>query len=90
MAHIKQKGGYKGSFDSESKRLGVKVFGGQKVKPGTVIIRQRGTKFHPGKNVRRGKDDTLYAINEGIVSFSKKKKKKINNERRKISVVNVE
>ncbi len=90
MAHVKQKGGYKGSFDSESKRLGVKVFGGQKVKPGEVIIRQRGTKFHPGKNVRKGRDDTLYALSGGTVKFSQKKQKKINNKERKVKIVNVE
>jgi len=59
--------------DSISKRLGVKIFGGQKVYKGNVILRQRGTKFHPGKNVKRGEDDTLFAIKDGVVKFAFKK-----------------
>ena len=61
--------------DSISKRLGVKIFGGQTVSSGEIIIRQRGTKFHPGKNVRRGEDDTLYAAVSGTVHFLRKKVK---------------
>lgn len=90
MAHVKQKGGYKGSFDSESKRLGVKMFGGQKAKPGDIIVRQRGTRFYPGKNVKIGKDDTLYAVSGGTVNFSKKKKKQINGKDKRVKMVNVE
>ena len=90
MAHVKQKGGFKGSGDSISKRLGVKLFGGQKVRPGMVIIRQRGTKMHPGENVRRGKDDTLYAVIEGIVTFSTKLRTKFDGSRRRVKVVSVE
>jgi large subunit ribosomal protein L27 len=90
MAHVRQKGGYKGSFDSESKRLGVKIFGGQKVKTGNIILRQRGTKFHPGENVKKGRDDTLYALIDGTVRFFKKKKKKINNKEKKVKFVSVE
>ncbi len=59
--------------DSISKRLGVKLFDSQEVKSGNIIVKQRGTKFHPGKNVKIGKDDTLYAITDGIVRFTKKK-----------------
>ena len=59
--------------DSISKRLGVKVFGGQKVKTGEIIVRQRGTKYRVGKNVRRGEDDTLFAIKNGMVKFLSKK-----------------
>ncbi len=59
--------------DSISKRLGVKLFDSQKVKSGNIIVRQRGTKFHPGKNVKIGQDDTLYAVTDGIVKFTKKK-----------------
>lgn len=59
--------------DSQPQYLGVKIYGGQKAEPGNVIVRQRGTKFHPGKNVKRGEDDTLFAAAEGIVRFSKKK-----------------
>ena len=90
MAHVKQKGGFKGSGDSISKRLGVKLFGGQKVRPGMVIIRQRGTKMHPGENVRRGKDDTLYAVKEGKVVFQTKKKIRFDGARRFVKIVSVE
>ncbi|HDY73064.1 MAG TPA: 50S ribosomal protein L27 [Candidatus Jorgensenbacteria bacterium] len=89
MAHVKQKGGFKGSGDSISKRLGVKLFGGQKVRPGMVIVRQRGTKMHPGENVRRGKDDTLYAVQEGIVTFSTKLRTRFDGSRRRVKVVSV-
>jgi len=69
MAHIKAGGVTKGGRDSVSKRLGVKVYGGEKVTPGNIIIRQRGTKIHPGKGVAMGKDHTIFAICEGIVKF---------------------
>ena len=70
MAHKKGQGSTKNGRDSESKRLGVKRFGGEFVRAGGIIIRQRGTKFHPGNNVMRGGDDTLFAVAEGHVSFS--------------------
>ncbi len=73
MAHRKAGGSTQLGRDSISKRLGVKIFGGQKVKTGQIIIRQRGTKFHPGKNVKRGEDDTLFALKDGIVKFTTKK-----------------
>jgi large subunit ribosomal protein L27 len=73
MAHRKAGGSTQLGRDSISKRLGVKKFGGQKVKPGQIIIRQRGTKFRPGKNVKRGEDDTLFALKDGVVKFSAKK-----------------
>lgn len=69
MAHKKGQGSTRNGRDSESKRLGVKKFGGQVVKAGNIIVRQRGTKFHPGENVGRGGDDTLFALAEGTVSF---------------------
>ncbi|MEX0945182.1 MAG: 50S ribosomal protein L27 [Balneolaceae bacterium] len=72
MAHKKGQGSTRNGRDSESKRLGVKKFGGQAVKAGNIIIRQRGTKFHPGENVGRGSDDTLFALSEGTVSFRTK------------------
>lgn len=62
----------KNGRDSESKRLGVKRADGQFVNAGTIIVRQRGTKIHPGNNVKRGGDDTLYALNEGVVKFERK------------------
>ena len=70
MAHKKGQGSTKNGRDSESKRLGVKRFGGEFVRAGGIIIRQRGTKFHPGNNVKRGGDDTLFATAEGTVSFT--------------------
>ncbi len=75
MAHRKAGGSTQLGRDSISKRLGVKIFGGQKVKKGNIIIRQRGTKFHPGKNVKRGADDTLFALKAGVVKFAFKKVK---------------
>ncbi|RMD56666.1 MAG: 50S ribosomal protein L27 [Nitrospirae bacterium] len=77
MAHKKGVGSTRNGRDSESKRLGVKKFGGQFVKAGNIIIRQRGTKFHPGLNVGMGKDYTLYAKTDGIVSFSHKDKRRL-------------
>lgn len=67
--------------DSISKRLGVKRFAGQKVFPGEVLVRQRGTRYHPGQNVRKGRDDTLYAAKEGILQFQTTKRRKFNNKR---------
>ena len=69
MAHKKAGGASRNGRDSESKRLGVKRFGGQVVKAGEIIIRQRGTHFHPGENVGRGGDDTLFALTPGAVQF---------------------
>ncbi len=76
--------------DSASQRLGVKLFAGQKVMPGNVIIRQRGTKFLPGKNVRRGADDTLYAAKEGVIKFVTKKIRRFDDNKRLAKVVSVE
>lgn len=90
MAHTKAKGSTKLGRDSESKRLGVKLFGGEKVVAGQIIIRQRGTKFHPGKNVRRGGDDTLYSAKNGTVVFATKKKIGFDRSRKFVKVVNVE
>jgi large subunit ribosomal protein L27 len=69
MAHKKAGGSTKNGRDSESKRLGVKVYGGQEINAGSIIVRQRGTKFHPGNNVGMGKDHTLFATSEGVVQF---------------------
>ncbi len=73
MAHKKGQGSTRNGRDSESKRLGVKKFGGQFVKAGNIIVRQRGTKHHPGKNVGVGKDYTLFALTDGYVFFEKKR-----------------
>ena len=71
MAHKKGEGKVKNGRESESKRLGIKVFGGQKVVAGNIIVRQRGTKHHPGQNVGIGKDHTLFALTNGVVVFKK-------------------
>ncbi len=71
MAHKKGVGSSKNGRESESKRLGVKIYGGQAVIAGNIIIRQRGTKFHPGEGVGIGRDHTLFALTEGKVSFKK-------------------
>ena len=75
MAHKKGAGSTSNGRDSASKRLGVKKFGGQKVIAGNIIIRQRGTKFHAGKNVGRGRDWTLFALKHGVVEFDKAHRK---------------
>ena len=72
MAHKKAGGSTRNGRDSESKRLGVKIFGGQQVVPGNIIVRQRGTRFHAGLNVGIGRDHTLFAKAEGQVRFEKK------------------
>jgi len=74
MAHKKGEGSVKNGRDSHSKRLGVKIFGGQPALSGNIIIRQRGTVYHPGNNVGVGKDFTLFALTTGIVEFKKGKK----------------
>lgn len=81
MASKKAGGSTKNGRDSQSKRLGVKRFGGEMVQPGTIIVRQRGTKFHMGNNVRMGRDYTIYSVIEGLVKFERFSK-----ERFKISV----
>jgi large subunit ribosomal protein L27 len=69
MAHKKGQGSSRNGRDSNPQHLGVKRFGGERVSGGTIIVRQRGTKFHPGLNVGRGKDDTLFALAKGVVQF---------------------
>lgn len=72
MAHTKSGGKTRQHSQRAGKRLGLKIFGGEKVKVGQIIIRQRGTKFHPGQGVQMGRDHTLFAIKEGIVQFKKR------------------
>ena len=74
MAHKKGAGSSKNGRESESKRLGIKIFGGQKIIAGNIIVRQRGTVHHPGTNVCMGKDHTLFALKNGVVDFKKGKK----------------
>ncbi len=75
MAHIKSAGVTKGNRDSVAKRLGVKIYGGEKIATGNIIIRQRGTKVHPGDGVKMGKDFTIFAAKEGTVEFFQKESK---------------
>ena len=77
MAHKKGVGSSRNGRDSQSKRLGVKAFGGQFVSAGSIIVRQRGTKWHPGNNVGRGGDDTLFALIDGYVKFERKDKRRL-------------
>lgn len=77
MAHKKGVGSSRNGRDSKAKRLGVKRFGGQIVKAGNILVRQRGTKFHPGTNVGIGSDYTLYALIDGIVKFERKDKQRL-------------
>jgi large subunit ribosomal protein L27 len=90
MAHRKAGGSTSLGRDSVSKRLGVKKFGGEKIKTGQIIIRQRGTKFHPGKNVKRGEDDTLFASCDGAVKFITKKVKTFTGKLKTRKFVSVE
>ena len=82
MAHKKGQGSTQNNLDSAGRRLGVKKFGGQFVRAGNIIIRQRGTKVHPGNNVAMGKDHTIFALIDGIVSFERKDR-----IRKKVSII---
>ncbi len=85
MAHKKGVGSSRNGRDSQPKFLGVKRYGGQRVVAGNILVRQRGTKFHPGSNVRRAKDDTLFALVDGVVKFEH-----LNKKRLKVSVYPLE
>jgi len=89
MAHKLSGGSATNLKDSKSKRLGVKLSDGQAAKPGSIIIRQRGTKYHPGLNVQKGKDDTLFSTITGSVKFTTKKLKKFNSHLKEAKIVNV-
>jgi large subunit ribosomal protein L27 len=71
MAHKKGQGSVRNGRESHSQRLGIKVFGGGSVTAGSILVRQRGTRYHPGRNVGRGRDDTLFALTDGIVRFDR-------------------
>ena len=90
MAHRKAGGSTQLGRDSQSKRLGVKKYGGETVKTGNIIVRQRGTKFRPGANVKRGGDDTLFAMKDGAVKFVAKKIMKFTGRLEKAKFVSVE
>jgi len=90
VAKTKSAGSTRLGRDSQPKYLGVKLYEGQIAKPGSIIIRQRGTKFLPGKNVKRGSDDTLYALKKGVVRFTTKRIRRFDNRQRIVKIVNVE
>ncbi len=90
MAHKKAGGSTSLGRDSQGQRLGVKLYEGEKVSPGAIIIRQRGTKWYPGDNVKLGKDDTIYAMKEGIVKFYAKKRRRFDGSLKKKTFVMVE
>ena len=89
MAHKKAGGSTALGRDSVSKRLGVKIFGAQKVKKGEVIVRQKGTKYHPGVNVKVGGDSTLYSLADGLVKFQSKMVRKFHGNLRRTRIVHV-
>lgn len=89
MAHKKAAGSTRLGRDSQAQRLGVKVFGNQFAQAGNIIVRQRGTKFAPGANVGRGKDDTLYALATGVVEFKKVMQRKFTGKLKATRVVSV-
>jgi large subunit ribosomal protein L27 len=89
MAHTKAGGSTKLGRDSRSKRLGVKVHDGEKIAVGEIIVRQRGTKYYPGTNVKQGADDTLYAMKTGVVRFRTRQKRGFDRSARTITVVAV-
>lgn len=90
MAKTKAAGATKLGRDSLPKYLGIKLFQGQRAKVGQILVRQRGTKFMPGLNVKRGGDDSLYALKEGVVHFTQKRKTGFNRSQRIVNIVNVE
>lgn len=90
MAHKKAAGSTQNGRDSEAKRLGIKIFGGQAAKAGNIIVRQRGNKFWPGKNVGMGKDHTLFAMTDGVVKFQEKQLRKYDGRSFKDKIVHVE
>ncbi|MDO8676578.1 MAG: 50S ribosomal protein L27 [Candidatus Azambacteria bacterium] len=89
MAHTKAAGSTRLGRESASKRLGIKLFDGETVKTGNILVRQRGTKWVPGKNVKKGSDDTLYALRPGVIKFTDKKTKRYDGSRRVFKVINV-
>lgn len=90
MAHKKAQGSTSNGRDSKAKRLGLKKSDGEVVATGQILIRQRGTKYHPGNNVRRGKDDTLYSVADGVVKFKKKQMPNFHGALKKRTFVYVE
>ena len=90
MAHTKSGGTTKNVRDSQPKFLGVKLFAGQMAQPGSILVRQRGNRILPGKNVRRGRDDTLYSVIRGIVKFSTKRKTNFDGKKKTLPLISVQ
>ncbi|PIP22895.1 MAG: 50S ribosomal protein L27 [Candidatus Nealsonbacteria bacterium CG_4_8_14_3_um_filter_39_7] len=90
MSKTKATGATKLGRDSQPKYLGIKINSGEKANIGNIVIRQRGTKFLPGKNIKKGKDDTLYAMKQGIVRFAMKKKRGFNSAQRIAKIVHID
>ena len=89
MAHTKAGGSTQNNRDSQPKYLGIKLYAGEKAKPGAILVRQRGTKFVPGTGTKIGKDDTIYAIRDGLVKFEVKRKIKFDGAKRSVHKVSV-
>jgi len=90
MSKTKSAGSTKLGRDSNPQYLGVKLYAGQKARPGMIIVKQRGTKFLAGKNVKKGRDDSLYAVKEGIIKFATKRIKRFDNKQRRAKIISVE
>ncbi len=90
MATTKSAGTVKTGRDSKPKYLGVKLYGGQSAKIGDIIVRQRGSKIIAGKNVKKGRDDTLYAVKDGIISYTTKRKKSFDGRQRRVKMVTID
>jgi len=90
MAHKKSAGSTALGRESQSQRLGIKLYAGEAARAGSIIVRQRGTKYRAGKNVKRGKDDTLFAIAAGLIKFTTRKIKTFDNQLKWVKFVNVE
>jgi len=89
MAHTKATGSTQNTRDSQPKYLGIKLSDGERAKIGSIIVRQRGTKFWPGENVRLGRDWTIYAVKDGVVKFSQKRKERFDGKTARVKVVSV-
>ncbi len=89
MSHKKAAGSSRNGRDSQAQRLGIKIHDGQTIKPGMILVRQRGTKIHPGKNVGKGKDDTLFALAAGKVEYTRSKRRRFDGSLKPSQSVNV-
>ncbi|OGY44663.1 MAG: 50S ribosomal protein L27 [Candidatus Buchananbacteria bacterium RIFCSPHIGHO2_02_FULL_40_13] len=90
MAHKKAGGSTRLGRDSNAQRLGVKLYGGERAKNGAIVVRQRGSKYRPGKNTRLAKDDSIFAVSSGLVKYTKKKVRKFNGKLENVQIISVE